>query len=626
MTNQLLNDRYQIIRTLGAGGFGETFLAEDTHMPSRRHCVVKRLRPVQDNPQINQLVQERFQREAAILEKLGNEHRQIPQLYAYFYGQTDQQFYLVQEWIDGDTLSSIAQQQGRLAEAEVRRLLIAILPVFDFVHRQAIIHRDVKPDNIIVRRLDQQPVLIDFGAVRETMGTALNSQGRPTQSIIIGTPGYMASEQSVGRPVYSSDLYSLGLTAVYLLTGKQPSEFMAHPHTSEILWRSDAPLISPELAAILDKAIASHPRDRYQTAPEFLSALQGNPTTVIENKTWVVSQPIVSPIPTENYPEASRSTTTNSRSRLLLMGSIAAGILVGGGVMATLFQPTRTPVVTPLAVTQPNVQPEATTPSSPSLVARPPSKEVNLSTTNQQQRQPSLASIQPPNNPAIYPKPTATSACSYFTGNAIEGQPINIDLCSISNTNNSEKISFTYSLGNQRLKSTANCTQSNWITLADQQVHRPLSAATQKMLDRVCNNRQPNNPGSGVTQPAKSPEIVKVSPPSPAIAPAASVAKYYQNINNRDFAKAWQQLPIDLQSNTTIHPQGYDSFVQWWDSVTAVDLNAMQTTQQTNQQAEVQISATYHMKNNRLQPFILRYILVWNETNQEWLIEKIRRR
>ena len=146
------------------------------------------------------------------------------------------------------------------------------------------------------------------------------------------------------------------------------------------------------------------------------------------------------------------------------------------------------------------------------------------------------------------------------------------------------------------------------------------------MLDRVCNNRQPNNPESGVTQPAKSPEIVKASPSSPAIAPAASVAKYYQNINNRDFAKAWQQLPIDLQSNTTIHPQGYDSFVQWWDSVTAVDLNAMQTTQQTNQQAEVQINATYHMKNNRLQPFILRYILVWNETNQEWLIEKIRRR
>jgi serine/threonine protein kinase, bacterial len=626
VTNQLLNDRYQIIRTLGAGGFGETFLAEDTHMPSRRRCVVKRLRPVQDNPQINQLVQERFQREAAILEKLGNEHRQIPELYAYFYGQTDQQFYLVQEWIDGDTLSSISQQQGRLAAAEVRRLLIAILPVFDFVHRQAIIHRDVKPDNIIVRRLDQQPVLIDFGAVRETMGTALNSQGRPTQSIIIGTPGYMPSEQSVGRPVYSSDLYSLGLTAVYLLTGKQPSEFMAHPHTSEILWQEDAPRISPELAAILDQAIASHPRDRYQTASDFLSALQGNPTTVIENKTWVASQPSVPTIPTTTYPEASRS--KNSNSRLLLMGGIAGGILLSGGVMATLFQPTRTPLVTPLVATQPNIPPEVTTSSSPSLTTRPPSKEVNLSTTNQQQRQSSLASIQPSNNLVISPKPTATLACSYFTGNAIEGQPVNVDLCSIGNIKNSEKISFTYSLGNQRLKSTANCTQNNWITYPDQQIHRPLSTATQKMLDRVCNHQQPSNSesvASVVTQPEQNPEIVKVPSSSPAIDPATSITKYYQDINNRDFSKAWQQLPIDLQSNTTIHPQGYDSFVQWWNSVTAVDLNDLQTTQQTNQQAEVQVSATYRMKNNRLQPFTLRYILVWNEINQKWLIAKIRR-
>jgi serine/threonine protein kinase, bacterial len=619
VTNQLLNNRYQIIRTLGAGGFGETFLAEDTHMPSRRHCVVKKLRPVQDNPQVNQLVQERFQREAAILEKLGNEHRQIPQLYAYFYGQTDQQFYLVQEWIDGDTLSAITQQQGRLAETEVRRLLIAILPVFDFVHRQAIIHRDVKPDNIIVRRLDQQPVLIDFGAVRETMGTALNSQGRPTQSIIIGTPGYMASEQSVGRPVYSSDLYSLGLTAVYLLTGKQPSEFVAHPNTSEILWLSDAPQVSPELAAILDKAIASHPRDRYQTAPEFLSALQGNSTAVTENKTWVISQPTVP----ATAPEAARSINTNSNSRLLLMGGITAAILLGSGVMAALFQPTPMPLVTPLASTQPNISPEATPSSSPNLTARLPSTKVNLSAANHPQRQPSPVSIQPSNNPVITPKTTASSVCKYFTGNAIEGQPVNVDLCSISSTNNSEKISFIYSLGNQSLKSTADCNQRSWTTIADQQVHRPLSVATQKMLDRVCDNRQPSNSGSVVPQLAKSPEIVKVSPSSQA--PTASVAKYYQNINNRDFAKAWQQLPIELQSNITIHPQGYDSFVQWWSSVTAVDLNALQTNQQTNQQAEVQVSATYHMKNNRLQPFTLRYILVWNETNQEWVIAKIRR-
>jgi serine/threonine protein kinase, bacterial len=85
MTTQLLNDRYQIIRTLSSGGFGDTFLAKDTHMPSQRLCVVKRLRPIQTNQQVNQLVQDRFQREAAILESLGSGHSQIPKLYAYFY-------------------------------------------------------------------------------------------------------------------------------------------------------------------------------------------------------------------------------------------------------------------------------------------------------------------------------------------------------------------------------------------------------------------------------------------------------------------------------------------------------------------------------------------------------------
>ncbi|MGH2414577.1 MAG: protein kinase domain-containing protein, partial [Microcystaceae cyanobacterium] len=197
--SNLLNNRYQIIRSLGSGGFGETFLAEDTQMPSLRRCVIKQLKPIHNNPQIYQLVQERFQREAAILEELGGSSNQIPALYAYF--QLNELFYLVQEYIEGNTLTAKVKQQGVFSESAVRELLVTLLPVLEYIHSRHIVHRDIKPDNIILRHRDEKPVLIDFGAVRETMSTVINSQGSLASSIIIGTPGYMPSEQAMGKPV-----------------------------------------------------------------------------------------------------------------------------------------------------------------------------------------------------------------------------------------------------------------------------------------------------------------------------------------------------------------------------------------------------------------------------------------
>ncbi len=292
----LLNNRYRVIRTLGSGGFGETFLAEDTQMPSNRRCVIKQLRPIHNNPQIYQLVQERFQREAAILEDLGGTSNQIPTLYAYF--QSDGQFYLVQEWIEGDTLTAKVHEQGLLSESAVREILIHLLPVLEQVHNQRIVHRDIKPDNIILRHRDHKAVLIDFGAVRESMGTVVNSQGLPTSSIVIGTPGFMPSEQAAGRPVYSSDLYSLGMTAIYLLTGKQPQELETDSRSGEIIWQRHALSISPTLAGVIDRAIAYHPRDRFATAKEMLDALQFGsfPPTVPYN------QPPVAPTIPYNQP------------------------------------------------------------------------------------------------------------------------------------------------------------------------------------------------------------------------------------------------------------------------------------------------------------------------------------
>ncbi|MBV6624006.1 MAG: YARHG domain-containing protein [Rivularia sp. (in: Bacteria)] len=272
MMPMLLNNRYQIIRTLGSGGFGDTFLAEDTQMPSRRRCVIKQLKPIENNPQIYQLVQERFAREAAILEELGGLNHQIPTLYAYFC--LEEKFYLVQEWIEGNTLSAKIQHQGLFKESDVREIVANILPVLQFVHSKRIIHRDIKPDNIILRHSDGKPVLIDFGAVRETMATVVNSQGSLTRSIVIGTPGYMPSEQAAGRAIYSSDLYSLGLTMVYLLAGKSPQQLETDSLTGEIIWESEAGNISHSLKTIINKAIVYHPRERYSNASQMLEDLQ----------------------------------------------------------------------------------------------------------------------------------------------------------------------------------------------------------------------------------------------------------------------------------------------------------------------------------------------------------------
>ncbi len=398
----LLNNRYRVLRTLGDGGFGETYLAEDTQMPSGRRCVIKQLKPVKNNPQIYQLVQERFQREAAILEELGEKSVQIPKLYAYF--SEAGQFYLVQEWIEGQTLTHKVQQEGVLSESAVKELLISLLPVLDYVHSKRIVHRDIKPDNIILRASDSKPVLIDFGAVKETMGTVVTLSGNRSHSIVIGTPGFMPSEQTAGRPVYSSDLYSLGLTAVYLLTGKLPQELQSDPQTGELLWRRYALSVSPTFAAVLDNAIQFHPRDRYSTAREMLDALRTGVTPIA---------PISSPQPTVASPPpvgafyqppavishdpitTSPATATSSAASGLKdwQKAVITGSVVGAFVVAALVftRPQTAPSSQP--------EPEQTTAkeqSSPQqqTTAQQPSPEASPSPTqiNEQSVQPPASS------------------------------------------------------------------------------------------------------------------------------------------------------------------------------------------------------------------------------------------
>ncbi|MDR9403159.1 MAG: serine/threonine-protein kinase [Halothece sp. Uz-M2-17] len=277
MATVVLNNRYRVVRELGQGGFGRTFLAVDTHLPSERYCVIKQLYPIVSKPKQYQWVRERFQREAAILETLSRGNSQIPQLYAYF--AEAETFYLVQEYIEGQTLTEKVTQTGVMSEQEVTSILISLLRVLAYVHSQRIIHRDVKPDNIILRSGDQQPVLIDFGIVKEALETVIDSER--THSIAIGTPGYMPSEQAAGRPVYSSDLYSLGLTAVFLLSGQAPQNLESDPNTGELLWRKVVPNLHGQLARVIDQAVRFHPRDRFADANGMLSALTTKTTESI---------------------------------------------------------------------------------------------------------------------------------------------------------------------------------------------------------------------------------------------------------------------------------------------------------------------------------------------------------
>jgi serine/threonine protein kinase len=343
MTQTLVNNRYQVLRVLGSGGFGKTFLAEDTQMPSSKRCVVKQLIPVVNNPQVYQLVQERFQQEAAILEELGDRNSQIPRLYAYF--SEGGEFYLVQEYIEGQTLTEKLKQQGVFHEITVKEILINILQILEYVHSKGIVHRDIKPDNIILRFSDGKPVLIDFGAVKVTMNTEMSPSGNSTQSIVIGTPGFMPMEQTVGRPVFSSDLYSLGLTAIYLLTGKIPQELPTDTTMGNILWRHFAPYLKVTFGDILDKAIAYHPRDRYLNAREMLTALQTltnpvAPTVPVPQSTpTVIAAPVtpayvppvtVTSLPTSQPPHQPHLPTQYPVHPANSLGTWQQAVIIGG--------------------------------------------------------------------------------------------------------------------------------------------------------------------------------------------------------------------------------------------------------------------------------------------------------
>ena len=269
VVGRVLGDRYAIVKLLGAGGFSETYVAQDLQRPQHPTCVVKELKIVSDSPKIYSLAQRLFVSEAETLEKLG-QHSQIPRLLAYF--EANHSFYLVQEMIEGELLRDELARCKPLAQRKVVELLQDLLPVIAFVHQQGVIHRDIKPSNIIRRQHDGRLVLIDFGAVKQISSQLTDTSAQVTSTIGIGTQGYMPSEQSSGIPNLSSDIYALGITAIEAITGAAPKS-LDRDGSGEVLWMHRVPHLNLNLAAILNKMVRYDFSKRYQSAQAVIDAL-----------------------------------------------------------------------------------------------------------------------------------------------------------------------------------------------------------------------------------------------------------------------------------------------------------------------------------------------------------------
>jgi serine/threonine-protein kinase len=288
--DQVLASRYRILKNIGSGAFGVTFLAEDHNIPTQPKCVVKQLKPLVTDPNHLEQARKLFEKEAATLSKVGT-HNQIPYLKDYF--EEDEEFYLVQDFIDGTPLDQELILGQEWSEEAVLSLLQDCLPILEFIHSQTppIIHRDLKPANLIRRKQDGKIILVDFGAVKESFQTKLIQS-----TVAIGTRGYMPTEQIRGKPRPASDIFALGMVAIQALTGVNPID-LPEDENGELVWQyiedeegqlQIRVVVSPGLAEILSKMICHDLKDRYRTAHEVIADLDKLEADSISDETSVI--------------------------------------------------------------------------------------------------------------------------------------------------------------------------------------------------------------------------------------------------------------------------------------------------------------------------------------------------
>jgi serine/threonine protein kinase len=332
----ILRDRYLPIKLLATGGFGAAFLAIDRDTPRMRQCVVKQFQP-SGNLTEDALEKARilFTQEAGVLEEIGNEHQQIPKLFAFFtitvpnlkINKSEQFFYLVQEYISGQTLEEELVEQGNFSELKILKILREILPVLQFIHDKGIIHRDIKPSNIM-RHYDGRLFLLDFGAVKLIANTSSSSTG-------IYSLGFAPPEQMQGSQVFpSTDLYALAVTLITLLTDKEANKLF-DAYTNQWQWRSQIS-INPRLADILDKMLLPAASQRFQSSQEVLEALFPTPS----------AQTVLPPTQPPNLqpPQPIKSVQPAFATWELLAGAAFSGF-EGALIAIALFSLVKNPII-----------------------------------------------------------------------------------------------------------------------------------------------------------------------------------------------------------------------------------------------------------------------------------------
>ena len=333
MIGKVLQERYQIVQSLGAGVFGQTYISVDIEHPNNPKCVVKQLKVTSLQPSFLQDLRLRFLTETRTLKHLGH-HKQIPQLISCF--EENERFYLVQEFVEGHSLSAELPVNKNpeyfWSENGVVQFLKDVLTVLQFVHSQGVIHCDVKPENIIRRARDGKLVLIDFGSIQPVdFG---KDEVLPIYSIPVTSLGYIPPEQFIGQTQINSDIYALGMIAIQALTGLTPLQLKKHPANNEVLWRSRNTEVSDYVAAVISKMIRYNHQERFQTALEVLEALKQIPvdpaSQIIDAEYTVYSD-----YPTSKTYLKRRKTSEKPESSPLLtgmkIGLAANSVIIGFG-------------------------------------------------------------------------------------------------------------------------------------------------------------------------------------------------------------------------------------------------------------------------------------------------------